>query len=1181
MAFLRAPIRAFVLMMLLATSPAMLQGEEERGPRDIDYVRDVAPLLQRYCAGCHNPQEAEAELDLTQHAEMMKGSVEGAVIVPGSAEQSKLLQVLIGEAEPAMPPEDSPVPSAEEIATLRRWIEAGAPGPADPSQDQPAIRLPDVELQVEPRSEVTALSFAPTEKLLAVGRYQEIDLIELPKRKVRHTLKGHAGKVNALAFSDDGRELVAVSGEPGQFGEISFWNVGEGKLVRQWRGHTDNLYAVAFHASSRRLATGSYDQAIKIWDVDQGTEVNTLSGHSGAIHGLAFHPSGTWLASASDDRTVKLWDVATGSRLDTFSQPLKEMLAVAFSPDGRRVIAGGADNRIRLWELSKSAKEGTNSQIYSRFAHESPIVSLAYAADGHSILSTAQDGTARLWNAEDLSTRVSLERQSDWPVAAAISADSERAAIGRLDGSWGLYDVADGARIPPTPMLESLSPRGIQKGQPARLLLTGKNLDGPFELIFDNAKLSGQVIRAAADEMELEVSTAADMPRGSYKMRLKHPKVASNEITLHVDDIPQVVAADVAAEDRPPLHGPLAIWGILSQPGDTDRYTIQAEAGETFIFDVSSASLGAKTDLVLTLADTSGRILARVNDFGKDADPLLIHEIARSGEYFVEVSDLQLRGSKDHEYRLSMGTFPWITAVFPTTVSVGEESRIQWIGHNLPSDLSTSLPAVEAGEIPVTFPDGARSRQAFTFLATESSRQVEREPNDNTEQATPLSLPGIAEGRLSSAAAASFDVDLYQFEASAGEPWIFEIFAERLHSPIDSFLEILDANGQPVERLRLRALRDSLTTFRPSTSDQAGFRVTNWEEMHLDQYLYLQGEVCKIFRMPQGPDSDTLFYSLAGKRRGYFDTTPISHALDETIYVVESHPAGAEFPANGLPSFPVYFRNDDDSYRERGRDSRLTFTAPEDGRYLVRVSDVRGFQGPEFVYRLVARRPQPDFALHVDAKTWAIPRGGGKAFTVRADRIDEFDGDIHIAFQGGPAGITISSPLVIQAGHHSATGVFFADGNAEKAASGEVQLTARAEIGGREVVKEMDDVGKVSLGAPPQVKVFLDPPEIAITPGTTVTAQLRVERNGFKDRISFNVSNLPHGVIVDNIGLNGVLLTEGESERQLFLTAESWVPPTSRSFQATAQIKGNPTSRPAILHVQEPDQLARTSANVD
>ena len=80
-------------------------------------------------------------------------------------------------------------------------------------------------------------------------------------------------------------------------------------------------------------------------------------------------------------------------------------------------------------------------------------------------------------------------------------------------------------------------------------------------------------------------------------------------------------------------------------------------------------------------------------------------------------------------------------------------------------------------------------------------------------------------------------------------------------------------------------------------------RVENWQEMELNQLMYMQGEVCKIFRMPQGPDSGFQFYNSGGKRRDYFNTSPISHALEEPTYIVEPHPPGARLAQNGLPIF--------------------------------------------------------------------------------------------------------------------------------------------------------------------------------------------------------------------------------------------------------------------------------------
>src|SRR6185295_1589018 len=63
------------------------------------------------------------------------------------------------------------------------------------------------------------------------------------------------------------------------------------------------------------------------------------------------------------------------------------------------------------------------------------------------------------------------------------------------------------------------------------------------------------------------------------------------------------------------------------------------------------------------------------------------------------------------------------------------------------------------------------------------------------------------------------------------------------------------------------------------------------------------------------------------------------------------------------------------------------------------------------------------------------------------------------------------------------------------------------------------------------------PPILTLAPGQRLPALLKIKRNGHEDLVTFFVENLPHGVIVDDIGLNGVLIPKGEHERQIFLGA--------------------------------------------
>jgi hypothetical protein len=94
--------------------------------------------------------------------------------------------------------------------------------------------------------------------------------------------------------------------------------------------------------------------------------------------------------------------------------------------------------------------------------------------------------------------------------------------------------------------------------------------------------------------------------------------------------------------------------------------------------------------------------------------------------------------------------------------------------------------------------------------------------------------------------------------------------------------------------------------------------------------------------------------------------------------------------------------------------------------------------------------------------------------------------------------------------------------------------------------------------------------ELTLAPGQLIPAWLKLKRNGHEDLVTFFAENLPHGVIVADIGLNGVLIPKGESERKIFFSADKWVAEQDRLFYMIEQQAGRQTSRPVLLKVRRP-----------
>ncbi|MCA8966973.1 MAG: hypothetical protein H6838_06665 [Planctomycetes bacterium] len=92
------------------------------------YAAQIVPILERTCTKCHNEDKQKGELLLTTVDGIRAGGDNGPVFVAGKPDESPLVQrcELPLDDDDHMPPEGKPQPTAEELATLRAWIAAGA-----------------------------------------------------------------------------------------------------------------------------------------------------------------------------------------------------------------------------------------------------------------------------------------------------------------------------------------------------------------------------------------------------------------------------------------------------------------------------------------------------------------------------------------------------------------------------------------------------------------------------------------------------------------------------------------------------------------------------------------------------------------------------------------------------------------------------------------------------------------------------------------------------------------------------------------------------------------------------------------------------------------------------------------------------------------------------------------------
>lgn len=712
----------------------------------------------------------------------------------------------------------------------------------------------------------------------------------------------------------------------------------------------------------------------------------------------------------------------------------------------------------------------------------------------------------------------------------AIVFDTKSGEVGKTIGEGQHRDILFDAEFSPDGSI--LATAGYDRDIHLWDFATGKllrSMTAHNGAVYDLAFApDGTVIASASGDGTCKIWQVAT---GERLDTLNQPEAEQFRVAF-TPDSQHIVAA--GADNR------IRLWRFVSKTAPQLNPLLQTRFGhEDAIVDLAVSPDGKQ--LVTTSADRSLKLWSLpaveiVKDFGPQSDVLAV---------------LAFAGKND--------------ALFASRLD-GSQERLALTGIAAPAHTSMNSKAVVAAATDV---------EVQTLMLAEATSGTNPKLVRRSE----------AKGKIG----AMGEVDDYPFTAKAGETWVFEVNAERAKSKLDSKLAILDAKGAPVEQAVLQAVRDSWLTFRGKDSmTSSDFRVHNWEEMELNEFLYVNGEVVKLHLYPRGPDSGFNVYPGFGNRRTWFQTTPMSHPLGQPCYIVRALPPGSDPGRTGLPVYRVYYENDDDPERRFGADSVLRFTAPADGDYVVRLSDTRGFGGEGYDYTLVARSLKPDFTVAAAWKDLKLAPESGRELVFTATRLDGYEGPIEVTLSGLPETLSIAQPIVIEPGQDRAFATLrstaaFAGLSKEDATK--VTVHAKAMINDQPVAKEAGKAMAIALLDKQNLRVHLKPDgdsgkvaedgvlEFTIRPGQTITAIVAADRHGLEGDIQFGKEdagrNLPHGVYVDNIGLNGLMLQPEESEKRLFITASKITAPGVRDFHLQTPAGGGHTTQRVRLRVVE------------
>ena len=151
---------------------------------------------------------------------------------------------------------------------------------------------------------------------------------------------------------------------------------------------SNRVVSVCFSSDGKQIASGSWDNTVKIWNASSGELQSTLTGHTGyvpafpcsaciqvvvfahypvtsrSVYCVGFDPSGKKLVSGSGDQTVKVWSIGSSGTFECEStlRGDKAVHCVSFSPDGDMLAAGDGDyqgGNVRLYDVQTGEVKST------------------------------------------------------------------------------------------------------------------------------------------------------------------------------------------------------------------------------------------------------------------------------------------------------------------------------------------------------------------------------------------------------------------------------------------------------------------------------------------------------------------------------------------------------------------------------------------------------------------------------------------------------------------------------------------------------------------------------------------------------------------------------------------------------------------------------------------------------
>jgi WD40 repeat protein len=229
-------------------------------------------------------------------------------------------------------------------------------------------------------------------------------------------------------------------------GRVHVWDLNTGEMEHTLR-YSWCVTDVAYSSNGKYLATGCFDQRVRVYEAQSMEHLATFDGHCARVDRVSFSPDSRYLAIAGLRNNLQVWDVE--ARTWQFPPPHQsEAAAAVVSGDEEFLISGGADERIRFWDLATAKELRTLIDDDYFKGGQSPIRALAHERGASLLVSGHANGLAKVWELPEGALRHKLVCSSKAGVLAlALDRRGEILATADADGVVKLWNPQTGVHL--------------------------------------------------------------------------------------------------------------------------------------------------------------------------------------------------------------------------------------------------------------------------------------------------------------------------------------------------------------------------------------------------------------------------------------------------------------------------------------------------------------------------------------------------------------------------------------------------------------------------------------------------------------------------------------------------------------------------------------------------------------